>query len=58
MKKMKSFANLKKQKMISNSDYQDFYVATKQHAEEQIKSAKKFLKGIKDFIDKTYLTNY
>ena len=39
------------------SDYNDFYVATKQQAEEQLENAKKILRGIKDFINQQYLTN-
>ena len=37
--------------MIRNkSDYDDFYIASKEEAKNQIESAKGFIKGIKDYI--------
>lgn len=37
--------------MIRNkSDYDDFYIASKEEAEDQIEKAEKFIKGIKVFI--------
>ena len=34
------------------SDYRDFYVATKQDAEKQIENAEKFLEMVKDYLSK------
>jgi len=34
------------------SDYRDFYVATKQDAEKQIQNAEKFLEMVKDYLSK------
>jgi len=34
------------------SDYRDFYIATKHDAEEQIKNAEKFLEMTKDYLSK------
>ena len=45
------------ERIRTDSDYQDFYIATKLQAEEQLENAKKFLNGIKDFINQQYLTN-
>jgi len=34
------------------SDYKDFYIATKQDAEKQIQNAEKFLEMVKDYLSK------
>jgi uncharacterized protein (UPF0332 family) len=38
-------------KLMKKSNYQDYFYATKEDAQEQLENAKKFLKRIKKFID-------
>ncbi|HAN09552.1 MAG TPA: hypothetical protein DCP90_02950 [Clostridiales bacterium] len=37
----------------THSDYQDFYIATKDDAEEQIKNAEEFINMIKQYLQHT-----
>lgn len=41
----------------NNSDYDDFFIATKEQAETQIKEAKKFILDVEKYLEK-YLEKY
>jgi uncharacterized protein (UPF0332 family) len=38
----------------NNSDYDDFFIATKEQAETQIKDAKKFILAVEKYLDKYF----
>ncbi len=42
----------------SNSDYDDFYVISKEEVEEQIANAVKFCDVVKEFLDRKYLERH
>ena len=39
------------QRLREKSDYDDFYIASKEKAEEQIVVAKEFLQAVKDYLE-------
>ena len=41
-------------KIREKSDYDDFYIATKQDAEEQLRNAEKFLNEVESFLERKY----
>ena len=52
----KYFESLREAERIRNkSDYNDFYIATKDQAESQLKNAEEFINKIKDYIKNTFI---
>ena len=45
------------ERIRSDCDYDDFYIASKQQAEGQFENAKRFLNYIKEFISQNYFPN-
>jgi uncharacterized protein (UPF0332 family) len=41
-------------KVRTDSDYQDFYIVTREETKEQLENAEVFLKRIKDYIEEVY----